>query len=243
MAKSQQIEALEALRDCECPLALSRFASSFAHELGTPLNVIAGLAAMIASGEIAGEAVVKSAKKMAEQATRMTEMIRRVIRQTELPPARKVPLVLAALLPEAVAVLSLDDAQLVVPEALAACTILADRGRILAAVVAVLENAVQANGGPVTLTLSQEVLEPPQEVAAQRGPYLCVAIADTGGGIAPERMGDIFRAFYTSKEIGTGLGLPLAQTAVREHGGFIRAESVVGQGSTFTICLPQGEKT
>jgi len=246
MVKLEEISALEALRASELPLALSRFAGSFAHELGTPLNVIAGHAAMIASGELVGPTAIASAKKIAEQATRMTEMIRRVIRQTELPPLQKAKLLLTDLVTDAVEVMQPAmarnhvNAHVVVPEHVAESAVQADRGRLLTAFLAVFENAAQSmpKGGTVTVTLSHRELEPPHDTTLPKGRFVCVAIADTGVGIAPDRMGDIFRAFYTSKDVGTGLGLPLAQSAIRAHGGFIIAESTQGQGSTFTMCLP-----
>lgn len=247
VAEDSRIAALEALRGCERGLALSRFAASFAHELGTPLNVIAGHAAMMASGELQGEAALKSAKKIAEQATRMTDMIRRALRQTDLGSIQKSALPLAPLVAEALAIVQPQSHKVTIAvDALEGpAIVLADRGRLLAALVAILENALEAmpEGGSLTVAMSQETLMPPQDVGAVKTAYLCLSITDSGVGIAPDRLGDIFRAFYTSKDTGTGLGLPLAQAVVRDHGGFIGAQSAAGQGSTFKICLPQGEKT
>jgi signal transduction histidine kinase len=71
-----------------------------------------------------------------------------------------------------------------------------------------------------------------------------VRIADTGVGIAPEQLRMIFEPFYTTKEPdehghgGTGLGLSVCRQIIEQHHGRIRAESVVGKGSTFTVKLP-----
>jgi signal transduction histidine kinase len=82
-------------------------------------------------------------------------------------------------------------------------------------------------------------------VAAKRnGAALELSVADTGIGIAPEDQGIIFEEFrqvgrdYTGKTEGTGLGLALTKRFVELHGGSIRVESAVGQGSTFTVTLP-----
>lgn len=66
-------------------------------------------------------------------------------------------------------------------------------------------------------------------------------IQDNGGGIRAEDLERIFDPFWTTKEpgIGTGLGLSLVHTIVAEHGGMIRADSVPGEGTTFTIELPR----
>jgi signal transduction histidine kinase len=70
-------------------------------------------------------------------------------------------------------------------------------------------------------------------------------VADTGVGIAPERLRLIFEPFYTTKEPdsnghgGTGLGLSVCRQIIEQHQGRIRVESLVGKGSTFTVKLPQ----
>jgi signal transduction histidine kinase len=67
-----------------------------------------------------------------------------------------------------------------------------------------------------------------------------IVVSDTGRGIAPENLPNIFRAFYTTKGNGTGLGLSLARRLVEEHHGRIEASSVVGKGSKFVVFLPLG---
>ncbi len=76
-----------------------------------------------------------------------------------------------------------------------------------------------------------------QWVAANKLIRIC--IADNGIGIAPEQIGRIFEVFQSNKgNRGTGLGLPVTQKIVREHGGTIRVDSEPGRGSVFTIELP-----
>jgi len=67
-----------------------------------------------------------------------------------------------------------------------------------------------------------------------------VAISDSGCGISEENLQRIFEPFFTTKEVGkgTGLGLSISYEIIRKHGGKISVESVVGQGSTFTVSLP-----
>jgi signal transduction histidine kinase len=65
-------------------------------------------------------------------------------------------------------------------------------------------------------------------------------IADTGSGIPPEQLARIYDPFFTTKAIGrgTGLGLSITYGIVHEHGGMIRCDSAVGQGTRFTLMLP-----
>jgi signal transduction histidine kinase len=67
-----------------------------------------------------------------------------------------------------------------------------------------------------------------------------IVVSDTGRGIPPENLPNIFRAFYTTKGNGTGLGLSLARRLVEEHHGRIEVSSVVGKGSKFVVFLPLG---
>jgi two-component system NtrC family sensor kinase len=67
-----------------------------------------------------------------------------------------------------------------------------------------------------------------------------VQLIDQGSGIEPESIKKIFEPFFTTKEVGkgTGLGLSVSYGIIKDHGGEIKVESVVGQGTTFTLILP-----
>lgn len=65
-----------------------------------------------------------------------------------------------------------------------------------------------------------------------------IIVKDTGKGIEPESLPKIFDPFFTTKDTGTGLGLAVSNKIIEIHHGYIRAESIVGIGSTFTIYLP-----
>ena len=94
-----------------------------------------------------------------------------------------------------------------------------------------LVNAAHAIEGKGTITITTE----PVGADAVR-----VSIADTGKGIAPAVLPQIFEPFYTTKPVGkgTGLGLSLAAGIIERHHGTIEASSAPGQGSTFTVTLP-----
>lgn len=92
----------------------------------------------------------------------------------------------------------------------------------------ILTNAIQALSADGVLRV----------VIETRDDSVVVAFEDNGTGIPPERLPDIFNPFMTTKEDGTGLGLSMAQRIVEEHGGRIEVQSILGEGSTFSVVLP-----
>jgi signal transduction histidine kinase len=103
-----------------------------------------------------------------------------------------------------------------------------DSDQIHQVLLNLLLNAVQAMEGEGTVRV---------EIASREN-CASVLVVDTGRGIAPQHLANIFRPFYTTKGNGTGLGLSLARRIVEEHHGRIEVRSVVGKGSTFTVVLP-----
>jgi signal transduction histidine kinase len=65
-----------------------------------------------------------------------------------------------------------------------------------------------------------------------------VVISDSGSGIPPDQMEKIFNYYYTTKEKGVGLGLPIAHRIIEAHGGQLKVESKAGVGTKVTITLP-----
>jgi len=68
--------------------------------------------------------------------------------------------------------------------------------------------------------------------------HLLISVSDTGVGLAPERGDEIFKAFYTTKPGGTGMGLPVSRSIIESHGGRLWATANSGQGATFHFTLP-----
>jgi signal transduction histidine kinase len=104
-----------------------------------------------------------------------------------------------------------------------------DNGQIHQVLLNLLLNAVQAcgDGGSVRIEFSSDE----QTVT--------VTVIDTGKGISPAVLPNIFRPFYTTKGNGTGLGLSLARRIVEDHGGKLEATSELGKGSRFALILPK----
>jgi signal transduction histidine kinase len=104
-----------------------------------------------------------------------------------------------------------------------------DSGQIHQVLLNLLLNAVQAcsEGGSVRVEFASDEKT------------VTVSVSDTGKGIPPAVLPNIFRPFFTTKGDGTGLGLSLARRIVEDHGGRLEATSELGKGSRFTLSLPK----
>jgi len=103
-----------------------------------------------------------------------------------------------------------------------------DAGQIQQVLLNLLLNAIQAIDDAGNIRV---------RVGSDDG-FATVAISDTGRGIPPEHLANIFRPFYTTKKRGTGLGLSLVSRIVEAHGGRVQVASTPGQGSQFMVWLP-----
>jgi two-component system NtrC family sensor kinase len=112
--------------------------------------------------------------------------------------------------------------------------VLIDKDQVRQALDNLISNAIDAmpDGGRLTVTAGREELHGVT--------YMFLRVTDTGPGIPSVNLPLIFEPFFTTKKIGhgTGLGLSITRKIMEEHGGFIRADSPEGQGTSFTMYFP-----
>ena len=124
------------------------------------------------------------------------------------------------------------------------CLVRADVSQFETALVNMAVNARDAMEGEGTLILRVTCgasLPAVRGHASSENPFVAVALTDTGTGIPPDRIGRIFEPFFTTKEVGKGTGLGLSQVFgfAKQSGGDVDVRSTVGQGTTFTLFLPE----
>jgi signal transduction histidine kinase len=224
-----------------------RVSASIAHEIGTPLSVIAGRARMIHEREVVGEEARASARIISEQAERIAAAVRGLldfvrrgsveVERVDLDAVVGRTLDLACIVARKRGVkieLALDEP---------AVRARADAVMLQQALTNLVLNGIKAmsRGGRLVVGTSLERAEPPDDARATGSEFACLFVSDEGGGIEPERIPRIFEPLHTDRQGGTGLGLSLTSDIVREMGGWLKVESDPGRGSRFAIYLaPDG---
>ncbi len=122
-----------------------------------------------------------------------------------------------------------------------------DRDLMREALDQILNNALEAmpSGGTLSVSTGEAVYPDPKSPARGNGvppgKVAEILISDTGVGISPEEMADLFKPFHTSKVKGMGLGLSISRRIIREHRGDITVLSEPDKGTTVKVILPHGE--
>jgi signal transduction histidine kinase len=108
-----------------------------------------------------------------------------------------------------------------------------DPEQLKEAFVNFMENACKAMNGGGRIVITERVVH-----ETDGGGLAEIAFADTGCGIPEEELEQVFQPFFTTREDGTGLGLPISQRIIENHGGWIDVDSIAGKGTTFVVYLP-----
>jgi two-component system NtrC family sensor kinase len=241
-----RVQTQDQLRHADRLGTVGTLAAGLAHELGTPLNVVAGRAGLIAGHRLSSEEVNDSAETIKSEAERMTAIIRQLLdfaRQStpHIAPTSATDLIRKTcdfIRPLA----AKSDVQINIATTDEPFAIVADTAQIQQVVSNLLTNAIQAmpSGGPIEVAISSDPATAPVDVPPADDGFVCVSICDSGAGMTEDEAEHIFEPFFTTKETGkgTGLGLSIAYGIVREHHGWIDVDSKKGQGTQFRVYLP-----
>lgn len=212
------------------------FTANVSHELKTPLQTIIGSAELMESGIVKEEDVPRFVGHIRKEASRLVTLIDDIIRLSQLDENAELPeeqVSLKELSEEVCEILeetaALKDVSLEVTGV--AGLITGARKLLYEIIYNLCDNAIKYNvqGGDVKISVSEE----PDKV--------CLAVQDTGIGIAPEEHSKIFERFYrvdkshSKQSGGTGLGLSIVKHAVQYHHADIFVESGLGKGTTIKV--------
>jgi len=212
------------------------FTANVSHELKTPLQSIIGSAELLESGLVKPEDAPRFVGHIRSEASRLVNLINDIIRLSQLDEGAEIAketVDLHEVAREVVEVLqSTAEKKMVSLTISGTSTIMSGVRRYLYEIIYNLcDNSIRYNkeGGRVLITIGEE-----------NGNKM-IRVSDTGIGIAKEHHSRIFERFYRvdkshSKETGgTGLGLSIVKHAVQYHGGQLKLESVLGEGTAVTI--------
>lgn len=232
---------------------LARFellAGGLAHNLNNTLAIALGYAELLLRTPMLSPDLresIRTIQSASEQAARVGS---RLLEFTGRTPLESRPLDLPDLVREAVAdarrASGLGDRIVLVTE-LGLPEVPGDRDKLLVVLRSLLENAAEAlkgveeptievrvGAGRVARDGASEVLEPVEALAD----HLTVEIRDNGPGMEPEVRRRAFEPFFTTRDLGRGLGLPAVYGILRAHGGGCRVLTGIGEGTVVTVSLP-----
>jgi signal transduction histidine kinase len=238
-----RVEALEQLRHSERLTTVGKLAAGVAHELGTPLNVISGHADLIASG-VSPDDLQRSLRVIRSQVERITRVVRQLLdfsRRAGIGPEKTD---LSRLVAEALELFrplaEKKDISLVQSGGAVATTV--NGSEIQQVLVNLVTNAMHAmqRGGTIEITTDTAMVVAPGQSRGRPAPHARISVRDEGSGIAPHVLPSVFDPFFTTKEVGegTGLGLSVSYGIVRDHGGWISVDTLVGRGTSFHVYIP-----
>lgn len=232
--------AVEQLRHAERLNVIGKLAAGVAHELGTPINVIMGSAEILLSSPGRPELLERAGRRILEQTTRMTAIIRHLLDFGRKGGAGKIPVDLAALARDTASLLKpiaqKRGAEIVV-EAEGTIPITANRIELEQVVSNLVVNGLEAMPERGKITIRARI----RHGTTRSDDMAELSVTDQGEGIRPDDLPFVFDPFFTTKElgVGTGLGLSVSFGIVQDHSGQIEVQSRLGEGTTFTVLLPR----
>jgi PAS domain S-box-containing protein len=231
--------------------AVGRLAGGIAHDFNNILTAILGYSDLVISQITERQWMFKhlaEIRKAAEFAASLTHQLLAFSRRQPLflrvfhinDTVRNMEKMLQRVIGEHIKIVTIDDAEI--------GRVKADPTQIEQVLLNLCVNARDAmdKGGTIEIHTEDVTcgLDDPELIADMpAGEYVKLSVSDTGVGIAPEVVKHIFEPFFTTKdkEQGTGLGLATCYGIIKQSGGYIGVESVVGRGTKFSIYLPRVE--
>jgi signal transduction histidine kinase len=239
--RTEQVRLTEQLQHAEKLATIGQLAAGLAHEIGTPLNVISGRAEFVLKKLPEGDDLRRHLTRIVAQIDRISGIVGQMLVFARKRPPQKAPIEVAELVDTVVDLLAhpLQRAGITLEREVPSGLVLhADPDQMQQVIMNLLINGMQAmvSGGAMSVRATSLCVPGRGDL-----PYVRIAVADTGPGMTEEVRLRIFDPFFTTKEPGrgTGMGLPVAQGIVSAHGGWMECESTPGQGTCFTIHLPQ----
>ncbi|SDM89086.1 PAS domain S-box-containing protein [Methylobacterium phyllostachyos] len=243
------VTAEEALRQAQKMEAIGQLTGGVAHDFNNLLTVIKSSTDLLKRPELPDERRLRYVGAISDTVDRAAKLTAQLLafarRQALKPEVFEVGRSLGAV-GDMIGTLTGSRIAVDVRVAGAACFVDADLSQFDTAIVNMVVNARDAMGGEGDLVIAMAEAAGVPAIRGHGpvpGPYVAIAISDTGAGIAQADIERIFEPFFTTKGVGHGTGLGLSQVFgfAKQSGGDVAVESEVGRGTTFTLYLPRVE--
>jgi two-component system, cell cycle sensor histidine kinase and response regulator CckA len=242
----------EQLRQWQKVEAIGRLAGGVAHDFNNLLMTIKGCSELLVNSldqQDPRRGEVEEIRKAAERATALTRQLlafgRRQVLQPQVVDLNAIVTNMHRMLQRLIG----EDIQLFTTLEPGLWSVKVDPGQIEQVVMNLALNARDAmpSGGKLTIETANNLLDAEYargHVSVKPGPYVMLAVSDTGCGMDKETQSQIFEPFFTTKEkgAGTGLGLSTVYGIIKQSGGNIWVYSEPGKGATFKVYLPRVEE-
>ena len=250
-AAAEEKSALEAqLRQAQKMEALGTLAGGIAHDFNNILGAIIGYSELIAIDlDDPGHPNFQRLKSILHAGNRAKELVTQILTFSRMQEHLLAPIRIAPIVKEALKLLkaSLPATIQLETRITAKKQVMADATQIHQVIMNLCTNAYHAmegGGGTLTVSLESVLREEGQSgfpVDLPPGNYLKLSVEDSGSGISPSVVDNIFDPYFStkSKSKGTGLGLAVVHGIVKSHGGVIDVTSEVGKGTAFHVFLPE----
>ncbi len=229
--------------------SLGILAGGIAHDFNNILGAVLGYAEIALDDSPANSLVAKYLTQVITAGNRAKELVKQILTFSRQAKSNLEPLQPSLLIKEALKLLRPSlPATITIEHDLDedAYPVLVDATQFHQIIMNLCTNAYHAmeeRGGTLSISLKNKTFSPLDFVKSNEvrfGNFVQLSVQDTGPGISPEIQEKIFDPYYTTKEVGkgSGMGLSIVHGIVKGYDGFITCESVIGQGTIFTVTLP-----
>jgi signal transduction histidine kinase len=216
--------------------SLGEMTANIAHEIKNPLVIIGGFTKRLAKKAVLDPPENRYVEIILKEVARLEAILNEILNYVKENPVATGTCDMNATLDEVLSLFTPDaawrDVKIEKRYGESLPSVLCDGQQIKQVLINILINAYEAMNGKGMVKIETQ-----QAVTDGRG-FVAISISDTGGGVDPSIMDNIFNPFFTTKERGTGLGLAISNKIVMNHNGRLDIKNEVGKGVTFVVYLP-----
>lgn len=232
MTQVQDITERKKIAESQRLAQLGQLLAEMAHEVNNPLMVIAGRVEFALLNKQADEKIKESLNVILNQCFLAKDIVQRLLRYSRIGKIETVPVDVAKIIDLITDILEhhFQMSKITLKKSITPNLplVMGNEKQLQEVFMNIMRNSVDAmaDGGNISIN------------AVKEKEFVRIDITDTGEGMSQKVLDKIFEPFFTTKQDGTGLGMAVCYTIVKEHGGELRYTSKIDKGTTATVLLP-----